>query len=66
MAAPRSTDTRKQPDRTTRPPERGGDVRHIVDTGLLPGIMPEDVVDPGSQPTEDRIERKRDEDRTRT
>ena len=51
-------DPRKRPDRADRPAERGGDVRHIVDTGLPPGITPDDVIDPGSQPPEDCIERR--------
>ena len=48
----------KRPDREGQPPERGGDVRHIVDTGLPPGITPQDVIDPGAQPPEDRIDRR--------
>ncbi|HEY2736606.1 MAG TPA: hypothetical protein VGI70_21550 [Polyangiales bacterium] len=59
MASSSPSDPRKQPDRTDRPAERGGDVRHIVDSGLPPGITPQDVIDPGSQPTEDRIEQKK-------
>jgi hypothetical protein len=45
----------KQPE---KPKERGGDVRHIVDTGLPPGISVDEAKDPGSQgprgPTDDR------------
>ena len=59
MATSNPSDPHKQPDRTDRPAERGGDVRHMVDTGLPPGITPQDVLDPCAQPTEDRIERKK-------
>jgi hypothetical protein len=41
-----------------KPPERSGDLRHIVDTGLPPGIDIEEAKDPGSQtphvPVDDR------------
>ena len=41
-----------------KPRERGGDVRHLIDTGLPPGIDIDEAKDPGSQPphgpTDDR------------
>jgi hypothetical protein len=50
--------TRKPPKPQREPPERGGDVRHIIDKGLPPGIGVEDAIDPGSQtpaaPADDR------------
>lgn len=30
--------------------DEGGDIRHIVDTGLPPGIDVEDAKDPGNSP----------------
>ena len=49
-------ETTQKPRR--EPAERGGDVRHVIDKGLPPGIGIQDAVDPGSQaprtPADDR------------
>ena len=49
---------RTPPKPGREPPERGGDVRHIVDKGLPPGIDMQDAIDPGSNtpgtPADDR------------
>jgi hypothetical protein len=52
----------KPPDRINKPAEEGGDVKHVVETGLPPGIAVDDVIDPGSQPPEDRIQRPQTRD----
>jgi len=60
MDAPKTEDTaRRAPQKPKREPsERGGDVRHIIDKGLPPGIGIRDAIDPGSQtpgtPVDDR------------
>ena len=46
-----------QPANTPRPaidrddavPEQRDDVKHVIDTGLPPGINPDEAADPGSQ-----------------
>lgn len=51
MNRDRQTDTRRKPDDDKNSkPDQGGDVQHIVDTGLPPGIDIEDVKDPGNSP----------------
>ena len=42
--------TPEQREQEKNPRERGGDVRHILDTGLPPGVRIDDAKDPGSQP----------------
>jgi hypothetical protein len=48
----------KTDKRPGKPKERGGDIQHIVDTGLPPGISIDEAKDPGSQgphgPVDDR------------
>jgi hypothetical protein len=55
-SAPRVPPKKDEPART--PKERGGDVRHIIDTGLPPGISIDEATDPGAQtprsPADDR------------
>jgi hypothetical protein len=50
---PLMTEPRKQPPAKPDPPKhdgkQGGDLKHIGDTGLPPGISIEDAKDPGSQ-----------------
>ena len=41
---------RKPADDKNNEPDQGGDVQHIVDTGLPPGIEIEDATDPGNSP----------------
>lgn len=41
---------RKPTDDKNNEPDQGGDVQHIVDTGLPPGIEIEDATDPGNSP----------------
>ena len=57
MADRSAPDPAKRPDRVNQPLEPGGDIRHIADTLLPPGVTPDDVKDPGSQPPDDRIDR---------
>jgi hypothetical protein len=55
-SAPRVPPKKDEPAR--RPKDRGGDVRHIIDTGLPPGISVDEAKDPGAQtprnPVDDR------------
>jgi hypothetical protein len=55
-SAPRVPPKKDEPAR--KPKERGGDVRHIIDTGLPPGINVDEAKDPGAQtprgPADDR------------
>ena len=55
-SAPRVPPKKEQP--APKPKERGGDIRHIIDTGLPPGISVDEAKDPGSQtprkPVDDR------------
>ena len=48
----------KKDETARKPKERGGDVRHIIDTGLPPGISVDEAKDPGAQtprsPADDR------------
>jgi len=48
----------KKDEPARKPKERGGDVRHIIDTGLPPGISVDEAKDPGAQtprgPADDR------------
>lgn len=50
--------TPQQRKREKNPKERGGEIRHILDTGLPPGVRVDEAKDPGSQPphgpTDDR------------
>ena len=50
--------TPRQREREKNPKERGGEIRHILDTGLPPGVRVDEAKDPGSQPphgtTDDR------------
>lgn len=44
-----ASDNRRAPT----PRKKGGDVQHVIDTGLPPGVNVEDFVDPGNtQPAE--------------
>jgi hypothetical protein len=60
MTHPKPDDTarRTPPKPKSEPAERGGDVRHIIDKGLPPGIGVQDAIDPGAQtprtPVDDR------------
>ncbi|HSU44851.1 MAG TPA: hypothetical protein VLN42_11600 [Casimicrobiaceae bacterium] len=55
-SAPRVPPKKDEP--VQKPKERGGDVRHIIDTGLPPGISVDEAKDPGAQtprnPADDR------------
>ena len=45
----RETDAERKP--ANDPSDQEGDVQHIVDTGLPPGIEIEDAKDPGNAPS---------------
>ena len=55
---PEDPTPRTPPKPGSEPAEHGGDVRHIVDKGLPPGIDIQDAIDPGSHtpgaPADDR------------
>jgi hypothetical protein len=55
-SAPRVPPKKEAPPK--KPKEHGGDVQHIIDTGLPPGIDVDEARDPGSQtpraPADDR------------
>jgi len=36
-------------DRDDVPPQKRDDIEHIADTGLPPGISPDEAADPGNQ-----------------
>jgi hypothetical protein len=50
---------RKRSEEPKDPAKDEGDIEHIVDTGLPPGIQVEDAVDPGNAPTSPSRARKR-------
>jgi hypothetical protein len=48
-------------DRDDAVPEQRDDVDHVIDTGLPPGISPDQAIDPGSRTpgsTPDSVERR--------
>ena len=54
QSAPRVPPKKDEPAR--RPQDRGGDVRHIIDTGLPPGISVDEAKDPGAQTPRNRVD----------
>lgn len=44
-----SNPPRPETDRDDAIPEQRDDVKHVVDTGLPPGISPDEAADPGGQ-----------------
>lgn len=53
-----NTDTKASPPRPATKPKDEPAVKHVVRTGLPPGISVEDAKDPGSTPPKGRVDNR--------